>query len=125
MTPLADLGQDVWIDSRQLRGGDLPWPAVRRAINECTAYAVLVSPAALQSAWVGRELQYALDLQQARLAPGLWAWLAERLHLKAWRPTEPLPVIPLSLDRTKLGVLEQFFGGERRALAPHRPHRPH
>ena len=90
---LADHGQEGWIDSRELRGGDLLWPEIAAAIGEASAYAVVVSPAALQSKWVGKELRRALDVQKER-------------------GKDEFPVIPLSLDGTQLGVLEQFFGEE-------------
>ena len=90
---LGDLGQDVWIDSRELRGGDPLWPEIQKAIEEASAYAVVVSPDALQSKWVGKELRHALDVQKQR-------------------GKDKFPVIPLSLDGTKLGVLEEFFGEE-------------
>ena len=90
---LGDLGQDVWIDSRELRGGDPLWPEIQKAIEEASAYAVLVSPDALQSKWVGKELRHALDVQKQR-------------------GRDKFPVIPLSLNDTKLGVLEEFFGEE-------------
>jgi len=90
---LADHGQEGWIDSRQLRGGDLLWPEIQKAIEEATAYAVVVSPEALQSKWVGRELRHALDVQKQR-------------------GKDQFPVIPLSLNGTRLGVLEEFFGEE-------------
>ena len=61
---LAYLKLDVWIDSRELRGGDLLRPAVQKAIDDAEAYAVLVSPNGLQSKWVGKELKYALALQE-------------------------------------------------------------
>ncbi|TMQ07601.1 MAG: TIR domain-containing protein [Deltaproteobacteria bacterium] len=35
---LGELGQDVWIDSRQLRGGDPLWPEIQRAIEEASGY---------------------------------------------------------------------------------------
>ena len=44
---LHGLGQDVWIDSRQLRGGDPLWPEIQRAIEGAAAYAVVVSPNSL------------------------------------------------------------------------------
>ena len=53
----------------------------------------MVSPDALQSKWVGKELRHALDVQKQR-------------------GKDKFPVIPLSLDGTKLGVLEEFFGEE-------------
>src|SRR5262249_15575993 len=61
--------------------------------EEASAYAVVVSTDSLQSKWVGRELRYALDLQKQR-------------------GKDKFPVIPLSLNDTKLGVLEQFFAEE-------------
>jgi tetratricopeptide (TPR) repeat protein len=90
---LADLGQDLWIDSRELRGGDPLWPMIDEAIGDASAYAVVVSTDALQSKWVGKELRRALELQ-------------------GQRGQDQYPVIPLSLNGTKLGVLEEFFGAE-------------
>lgn len=58
-----------------------------------TAYAVVVSPQALQSTWVGKELKHALVVQKQR-GKGEY------------------PLIPLSLNGTQLGVLEQIFGEE-------------
>lgn len=83
----------AWIDSRELLPGGLLHPDITKAINESSAYAVVVSPAALQSKWVGKELDYALKVQADR---------GKALY----------PVIPLSLDDTKLGVLEAFFADE-------------
>ena len=90
---MADHGQDVWIDSRELRGGDLLWPDVQHAIAEADAYAVLVSPDALQSDWVGDELAHALELQ-------------------AERGRDAFPVIPLTLDGTKLGAFKRLFAAD-------------
>ncbi|QLQ24090.1 MAG: TIR domain-containing protein [Dechloromonas sp.] len=90
---LADHGQAGWIDSRELRGGDPLWPEIRKAIDEASACAVVVSSDALQSKWVGKELRHALLVQEQR-------------------GKDKFPVIPLSLNGTKLGVLEEFFGEE-------------
>ena len=90
---LAEHGQVGWIDSRELRGGDPLWTEIEKAIEGASAYAVVVSPNALQSKWVGKELRYALKVQKKR-------------------GKDEFPVIPLSLDGTKLGVLEEFFGEE-------------
>src|ERR1044072_8986435 len=87
---LADHGHDAWIAPRELQGGDLLWSELQKAIDEASAFAVVVSPAALQSTWVGKELRYALEVQNQR-------------------GTDRFPVIPLSLDGTRLGVLEEFF----------------
>ena len=90
---LADHGQEGWIDSRQLRGGDPLWPEIEQAIEAATAFAVVVSAAALQSKWVGKELRHALKLREQR-------------------GKEQLPVFALALNGTRLGVLEEFFGEE-------------
>ena len=87
---LADHGHDAWIAPREVQGGDLLWPELQKAIDEASAFAVVVSPAALQSTWVGKELRYALDIQKQR-------------------GKDNFPVIPLSLNGTRLGVLEEFF----------------
>ena len=76
-----------------LRGGDPLWPEIQKAIEDAAAYAVVVSTDALQSKWVGKELRHALDLQKQR-------------------GKDKYPVIPLSLNGTQLGVLEEFFGEE-------------
>jgi tetratricopeptide (TPR) repeat protein len=88
---LSDHGQPGWIDSRELHGGDPLWPEIERAIEAASAYAIVVSPAALQSTWVGKELQYALNLANQR-------------------GRDKFPIVPLALNGTKLGVLEVIFG---------------
>lgn len=90
---LADHGQAGWNDSRELRGGDPLWSEIQKAIEGASAYAIVVSTDALQSKWVGKELKHALKLRDER-------------------GKDKFPVIPLSLNGTKLGVLEEFFGEE-------------
>lgn len=87
---LADHGQAGWIDSRELRGGDPLWTEIEQAITGASAYAVVVSTDALQSKWVGKELLHALEVQKER-------------------GRDAFPVIALSLNETRLGVLEEFF----------------
>ncbi|MDZ7854977.1 CHAT domain-containing protein [Sphaerotilus sp.] len=87
---LADLGQDGWIDSRELRGGDPLWPEVEAAIGASAGLAVIVSINGLQSEWVGEEVAHALKLQ-------------------AERGRDKFPVVPLAVDGCKLGVLEKLF----------------
>jgi hypothetical protein len=87
---LADLGLEVWIDSRQFKGGDPLWSEITAAIEGAMGMAVLVSPAALQSEWVFKELQHAL-------------------RVRAERGQAAYPVILLSLDGAKPGRLEELF----------------
>ncbi|MBC7730170.1 MAG: toll/interleukin-1 receptor domain-containing protein, partial [Microbacteriaceae bacterium] len=90
---LADHGQAGWIDSRELRGGDPLWPDIQSAIEQASAYVVVVSTDSLQSTWVGHELMHALKL-------------------RGERGKHQFPVIPLSLNGSQLGVLETLFGDE-------------
>jgi hypothetical protein len=85
--------QESWIDSRELVGGDVLAPDIRAAIESAPAYVVVVSPASLESRWVGKELKHALTVQRQR-------------------GRDQYPVIPLSLDGTNLGVMEALFDGE-------------
>jgi hypothetical protein len=87
---LGDLGQEVRIDSRPVRGGGPLWSEIQKAIEEASVYAVVVSPASLQVNWVGKELRHAFEVQKQR-------------------SKKKFPVIPLSLNGTKLGVLEELF----------------
>lgn len=90
---LADLGQEVWIDSRQLKGGDPLWSAVQKAIEAASGLAVLVSPDAFQSDWVAKELKHGLKVQ-------------------AERGLDAFPVILLALNGTKPGSLASYFEEE-------------
>ena len=90
---LAEHGLDGWIDSRELRGGDLLWPAIKQAIEAASGYAVVVSSNAFQSEWVSDELEHAVKVQKKR-------------------GKDAFPVIPLSLNGTKIGAFKKHFGGE-------------
>ncbi len=90
---LGDQGVSVWIDSRNLLPGGRLAPDITKAIDEASAFAVVVSPSALQSKWVDKEVRYAIKVQKQR-------------------GREKFPVIPLSLDGTRLGALEKVFGTE-------------
>ena len=63
---LGELYQDVWVDSRELHGGHRLETEIKKAINEASAYAVLVSIDGLQSKWVGKELRHAMMEQERR-----------------------------------------------------------
>ena len=109
---LGDLGQNVWIDSRELRGGDPLWPEIQKAIEEASAYAVVVSPASLQSKWVDKELSHAIQVQKRRARKaflGTVIQVAAGLLGRKPNAREKFPILPLSLNGTKLGVLEEFF----------------
>jgi hypothetical protein len=41
---LDDLGQNAWIDSRELSGGDPLWPEIQQAIEGASATAIVPLP---------------------------------------------------------------------------------
>jgi len=90
---LDDSGHVAWLDARELRGGEILDRQLPEAIEQTDAFLVFVSPVALQSSWVGRELTIALEIQKQR-------------------GRDKFPVVPLAVDGMRLGVLEQFFGGQ-------------
>ncbi len=87
---LADLGQAVWIDSRQLKGGDPLESVIQAAIEASAGLAVLVSPEAFESEWVAKELKHALKVQ-------------------AERGGAAFPVLLLALNGTKPASLAGYF----------------
>ncbi|WP_300327679.1 toll/interleukin-1 receptor domain-containing protein, partial [Accumulibacter sp.] len=88
---LGELDTSLTIDSRAFRGGDPLESTIRAAIDGSSGVLVLVSPQAHSSAWVGKELKYALVVQKARGG------------------VEHFPVVPLLLDGTPLGALGALF----------------
>ena len=88
---LAELDTSLTIDSRTFHGGDPLESTIRAAIDRSSGVLVLVSPQAKDSAWVGKELKYALAVQRQRGG------------------ADSFPVVPLLLDGTPLGAFEALF----------------
>ena len=96
----------VWVDSRNLRGGNALAPAIAEAIAQARHVLVVLSPQTINSSWVWREVRQALAVQQQRqtegyrviplLLPGI-----EPTALEHWFEDEPLAV-PISLTVTGL-----------------------
>ena len=53
---LQDAGLDVWIDFRQIKGGDIWREEIFRGINYSEMMVVCLSPQAVESEWVRREI---------------------------------------------------------------------
>ena len=77
-----------WLDARELRGSDPLRSGLFTAIEQASAYLLLVSTASLQSEWVTRELQHAQKIKNEHT---------------------DYPLIPLLLDGTKLGAFSGYF----------------
>jgi tetratricopeptide (TPR) repeat protein len=83
----------VWVDSRNLRGGDKLAPEIESAIEEASRFLVVLSPSTVNSAWVRREIQQALEVEKSRQADGY-------------------RVIPLLLPGITPGALGTWFDAE-------------
>ena len=79
---LADQGLNAWIDSRDLLPGGLLDPDIKKAIDEASAFAVVVSPDALQSRWVGKEIQ----LRARRAETARQGQVSGHPALTGWHP---------------------------------------
>ncbi|HMO65667.1 MAG TPA: toll/interleukin-1 receptor domain-containing protein, partial [Verrucomicrobiota bacterium] len=59
-TELRAAGVPTWFSVTHLKGGQQWQDAIGRALCRCDWFAVVLSPAAVKSMWVERELHYAL-----------------------------------------------------------------
>ena len=55
---LSDAGLDVWIDLRQIHGGEFWQQEIFRGLQRADFIIVIVSPEALASEWVAREVEF-------------------------------------------------------------------
>lgn len=68
---LLERGFDVWVDTRRLEGGDIFAQAIEHEINRCDVMLVILSPDAVQSTWVRKEISYA-QAAKKRMVPLMW-----------------------------------------------------
>ena len=114
---LEGLGLSVWVDSRNLRGGDKLARQVEQAIEEARQVIVVLSSNTINSPWVRKEIRKALEVEKQRadddyrviplLLPGvepsaLELWFDEepsgiRVELKTAGVSEALPPILAAL----------------------------
>ena len=67
---LEGQGLSVWVDSRQLRGGDKLAPALDAAIENARQVIVVLSANTINSPWVRQEIQKALEVEKRRQKEG-------------------------------------------------------
>ena len=94
---LEESGLPVWVDSRNLRGGDKLAPEIETAIAQAWQMIVVLSPNTINSPWVRREIQHALQVEKLRkddgyrviplLLPGV-----QPSALQLWFDEEPVGV---------------------------------
>lgn len=107
---------EVWDQDREIMPGDNWAEKVAQALQESDAMVVLLTPAALQSKWVLREIEYALGTEKynQRLIPVAVGgedklpedkipWILKRLSLiklaDPWRDNEGLQQVAQALSR--------------------------
>jgi tetratricopeptide (TPR) repeat protein len=81
---LEGLGLEVWVDSRELVGGAKLTPEIVEAIEGARQFVAVLSPEAMKSEWVRREVGKAREVEAARggegyrviplLLPGVEPW---------------------------------------------------
>ena len=68
-TEIEGQGLAVWVDSRNLRGGDKLAPEIEKAIEEAESFLEVLRPHNVNSPWVRREIQGALRVAKERPGP--------------------------------------------------------
>jgi tetratricopeptide (TPR) repeat protein len=87
-------GFDVWIDSRNMRGGDILKTEIESAIKDAAAFIVVISNSTTDSEWVLEESHYAQDV----LIP------------------KKIPVVPILIDGKKPAAVKFLFKEELLAI---------
>jgi len=98
---LENLGLPVWVDSRNLRGGQALAPEIQQAIENARQVLVVLSPNTINSPWVRKEIKMAQAVEHQKekggnfviplLLPGI-----EPAALDLWFEEPPL-AIPIQL----------------------------
>src|SRR5262249_783540 len=117
---LEGLQIPVWVDSRNLRGGNALAPEIAQAIAQARQVLVVLSPRTINSPWVRREIRQALQVQKSRQADGyrgipLLLPGVEPTALDLWFEEEP-GAVPVRLTIAGLsGALARILAalGER------------
>jgi tetratricopeptide (TPR) repeat protein len=87
----------VWVDSRNLRGGSKLAPEIEAAISAASHFLAVLSPHTINSPWVRREINKALEVERARqgdgyrVVPLLLPGITPKA-LENWFPEEPVAV---------------------------------
>lgn len=109
-TALEDCGLSVWVDSRKLRGGDKLPTEIQDAIAQARQVIVVLSPNTINSPWVRREIEQALQVEQQKKDDG---YRVIPLLLPGVQPT----ALPHWFDEEPVGVkVELKTGGVSEAM---------
>jgi tetratricopeptide (TPR) repeat protein len=122
---LEALGVNVWVDSRELRGGSKLAPEIDEAIERARHFVAVISANTVESPWVRKEIRKALEVESRRKAEGyrvvpLLIGLGPRA-LELWFDEEPVGV-PVGV--TKAGGLAEALPDILAALGERLPDDP-
>jgi tetratricopeptide (TPR) repeat protein len=107
---LEGQGLSVWADSRNLRGGDKLAPEIEQAIEQARQVIAVLSTNTINSLWVRKEIQKALEVEKRREDEG---YRVIPLLLPGVEPS----ALPLWFDEEPVGVrVELKTGGVSEAL---------
>jgi hypothetical protein len=87
---IGNLGAAVWIDARELAGGDILLEGLLKAVHACDEAVVLVTPLSAKSQWVAVEIG-AFVGQGKRVTP-----LLNHVHHRGILPIQGLKAIELN-----------------------------
>ncbi|HZS10017.1 MAG TPA: toll/interleukin-1 receptor domain-containing protein [Blastocatellia bacterium] len=107
---LAGQGLTVWVDSRDLRGGNKLGREINEAIEQARQVIVVLSPNTINSPWVRKEISKALKVEKKRQDDG---YRVIPLHLPGIEPS----ALENWFDEEPVGVrIELRTGGVSEAL---------
>lgn len=101
---LETYGLVVWADSRNLRGGSKLAPEIEEAIEEARQFLAVISPNTINSPWVRKEIQKALEVERTRKDEG---YRVIPLHLPGIEPS----ALTLFFDEEPVGVRVEIKAG--------------
>lgn len=67
---LEGLGLRTWVDSRELAGGSKLEPEIERAVEDARQFIAVISTNTINSPWVRKEIQKALEVERRRKGEG-------------------------------------------------------
>jgi hypothetical protein len=106
---LEKLNLPVWVDSRNLRGGQLLAPEIKQAIENARQVLVVLSPNTINSPWVRKEIALAVKCQGQEVIPLLLPGV-EPTALDLWFDETPLAIVIPSRDLTGFQNLSGLAG---------------
>jgi len=114
---LADLGLNVWLDTRDIQPGEVFVEAISNAIASADVYVVALSPTSMASDWVRHELGIALTLETETGNPKVLPVLLAKTDIPAVLAGRQYVDIRSSLSEGQ-DAIRRFVDANLTGLAP-------